>query len=260
MKRSIIIFFIGIFLYSSIYAQEDRDFHMNLRRETLLLGVGASLFVVGGYLCLKMNSPDPAHLHRNDILCIDRFAVDLSDSKTELVSDITSGLDLALPIVLSLSSRNRQIIVQDIIMYSESVFFMEGLAWLSKAAFERPRPYAYRKAESQNGSLGRNAARSFFSAHTAAAFNGAVYAGTVFQRRYPDSPWVKPIWIVGITAATATAVFRVTSGNHFPTDVLAGAVVGSFTGWLIPRLHMSKHREKGVSLIMGKGIGLRLYL
>jgi membrane-associated phospholipid phosphatase len=37
------------------------------------------------------------------------------------------------------------------------------------------------------------------------------------------------LWAGGTLLAAATGVFRVLSGNHFPTDVLAGAAVGSLT-------------------------------
>ncbi len=35
-------------------------------------------------------------------------------------------------------------------------------------------------------------------------------------------------------------VLRVWSGNHYPSDVIAGAAVGSFIGWLVPRMHKGK--------------------
>ena len=40
-----------------------------------------------------------------------------------------------------------------------------------------------------------------------------------------------------LTMALATGVQRILSGNHFITDVLAGAAIGSFTGFLVPFLH-----------------------
>ena len=49
--------------------------------------------------------------------------------------------------------------------------------------------------------------------------------------------FVMPIWVGGISLAAATGALRVRSGNHFPTDVIASAAVGSFIGWLVPSLH-----------------------
>ena len=37
--------------------------------------------------------------------------------------------------------------------------------------------------------------------------------------------------------ATAVSALRVASGKHWPTDVVAGAAVGSAIGWVVPFLH-----------------------
>ena len=37
--------------------------------------------------------------------------------------------------------------------------------------------------------------------------------------------------------AAAVGTLRVAAGRHFPTDVLAGAALGSLIGWLIPTVH-----------------------
>jgi membrane-associated phospholipid phosphatase len=86
-----------------------------------------------------------------------------------------------------------------------------------------------------------------------------VFAAVVFQQRYPDSPWVVPIWVFGLATATTTAITRVTSGRHFPTDVLVGAAVGSLTGWLIPRLHKKDKQMKGITLVTGSKTGIRIW-
>ncbi|MDR0411846.1 MAG: phosphatase PAP2 family protein [Treponema sp.] len=39
------------------------------------------------------------------------------------------------------------------------------------------------------------------------------------------------------TLAAEIASMRIVSGSHFLTDVLTGAAIGSFHGWIIPFLH-----------------------
>lgn len=261
MRRWILALFFGlvtVFLSFPLQSRADDVFCMKRRRDFLLLGGGATLFALGTYFCSRMDPPDMAKLDRGKIFFVDRFAVDLSCESTEFASDVTCGVSMGIPLVLALSSRKWQTIRQDFLMYTEATLFAQGLAQLSKAIFKRPSPYAYSIAESRARHLTKDAGRSFFSGHTAAAFCGAVFAGTVFQRRYPKSPWVKPVWILGLTTATATAVLRVTSGNHFPTDVMVGALVGSLTGWFIPRLYRCKREERGFSMMVGERIGVQL--
>ena len=259
MRRLIFSVSVVVFLSFSAQTHGDGIFDVAPKKEAFLLGGGGCLCALAGYAFTRMYPPDPAMLDKDRIFFLDRFAVDLSVAGTAFASDLTCALCVGLPLACVAKSGCCRIVGEDMLMYVESVLFMAGLTGLSKAVFKRPRPYAYRMAASSGGSLSKSAVRSFFSGHTASAFNGAVFAGTVFQRRYPDSPWVKPVWIVGMTAAVATAVFRVTSGNHFPTDVVVGALVGSFTGWLIPHIH---RREQGESLscfTVGQCVAIRLY-
>lgn len=261
MKRWILALSLGlgtVILSFPLQSRADDVFCLKRRRDFLLLGGGATLFALGTYFCSRMDPPDMAKLDREKIFIVDRFAVNFSCESTAFASDVVCGVGMGIPLVLALSSCKWQTIRQDFLMYTQSMLFAQGLAQLSKAIFERPCPYAYTIAESQTHYLTEDAGRSFFSGHTAAAFCGAVFAGTVFQRRYPKSPWVKPVWILGLATATTTAVLRVTSGNHFPTDVMVGAIVGSLTGWFIPRLYRCKCEERGLSIMMGERMGVRL--
>ncbi len=245
-----------IFLSASIQAQEMDVFRIDQKKEIFLMGGGISLFAVGYHLIFHMNPPDQVRIDKDRIFYLDRFAANFSHYESAVLSDITSGLCAGFPIISLLPSQNRKSILHDFTMYVESVLYIQGLTFLSKAIFKRPRPYAYCLSESQNQHLDASAVRSFFSGHTAVAFNGVVFAGTVFQRRNPHSSWIKPIWILGISVAAATAIFRVTSGNHFPTDVLAGALFGSCTGYLIPHLHKENDKHQRLSVVLGNRIGI----
>lgn len=251
MKRLFLLLLFGHFFSTTTNAQGTNPFEINLRRESLLLAGGVSVLALGAHAYFHMNPQVPDDLQRKNIFLMDRFAVDLSSEAMAVTSDITALLSIGLPFISMATSRTKEIVCQDMLMYIESICLIEGLTLLSKSIFKRPRPYAYRVVESRNRKLNRSATGSFFSSHTATAFNGVVFTGTVFQQRYPDSPWVKPIWIGGLILATVTAIFRVTSGNHFPTDVLAGAVLGSFTGWLLPHIHRRGQSERGLSFMSG---------
>ncbi|MDM7915213.1 MAG: phosphatase PAP2 family protein, partial [Candidatus Eisenbacteria bacterium] len=61
--------------------------------------------------------------------------------------------------------------------------------------------------------------------------------GTVGADLAPDSRARGWIWAGSLTVATSTALLRVVSGEHFPSDVVAGAALGAAAGILIPLVH-----------------------
>ena len=55
--------------------------------------------------------------------------------------------------------------------------------------------------------------------------------------RQPRSRWNYLVWPVLLAVATIEPVLRVISGDHFPTDVISGALAGSAFGLLVPAIH-----------------------
>ena len=79
--------------------------------------------------------------------------------------------------------------------------------------------------------------RSFPSGTAALAFLPAAFISVTFSTEFPKSPWKIPV-IVGLYAmAAGIGATRIFNGTHFLTDVLAGAAIGIFFGWLIPTFH-----------------------
>jgi membrane-associated phospholipid phosphatase len=149
---------------------------------------------------------------------------------------------------------------ENLAMYAETVLLEKGLTELVKGSAHRSRPYAYDSDVPLDVRRERNAALSFWSGHTASAFACAMFAGYVYQERNPRSEYRVPIWIGGMSAAALTAVLRVRAGQHFPTDVIAGAAAGTFTGWLVPRLHRARLSGVGVVAVVCGEPGLGIHV
>jgi undecaprenyl-diphosphatase len=146
----------------------------------------------------------------------------------------------------------------DGVMYAETVALTETLTDLTKIAVRRPRPIDYVNCPEVNGEPNTSAAclgntdlqLSFFSGHasTVAAI-GATASYLAFQRAGARS------WRGWVTLATSLAmttfvsVERVRSGEHFPTDVIAGSCVGAMVGVLVPHLH--KHVSEAPAVWLG---------
>jgi membrane-associated phospholipid phosphatase len=134
-----------------------------------------------------------------------------------------------------------------LVMYAESALIANGISRTVKTVFQRNRPYVYNDSLSLKDRTASDWNLSFPSNHTVNAFNSAVFISTVFTLTNPDSKWVPVVWSVSLSAAVATGILRVTAGEHYPTDVIAGAVLGSLTGLFIPLLH--KVNKKNLSVV-----------
>lgn len=133
--------------------------------------------------------------------------------------------------------------IVDAFIYAETISTTWALTNIAKISFRRPRPSAYQEAERLEAE-GReveisstNSALSFFSGHSAiTASVSATATYLAFSRdRHSARPWIT----LGVGALTTTlvAIGRVKDGDHFPTDVIAGAMAGAGIGVLVPHLH-----------------------
>lgn len=134
----------------------------------------------------------------------------------------------------------------DAMLYTESLSLALTLNDITKIAVRRPRPIDY--AAGSNPQV-TDYAMSFYSGHVtivAAVTATATYLAFV---RSPHSarPWIT--LAIGTLLTAAVGYWRVTSGEHFPTDVVAGAGAGGAIGILVPHLH--RHPEEAPKVYVG---------
>ncbi len=179
---------------------------------------------------------DPSGIPFFDEWAVNPYSPGLDDAGTAL-----QLAAMAAPGALAFTDTGEWIAVG--VMYTQSVLLTCGAKNTLKGFVHRNRPYMYTDVVSQEGIESGDRLNSFPSGHTAYAFNGAVFTSVVFSEYFPDSPWRVPVIAGSLGAAVATAVLRMESGSHFFSDVLAGAVLGSLSGYLVPELH----RREGAS-------------
>jgi membrane-associated phospholipid phosphatase len=121
-----------------------------------------------------------------------------------------------------------------LLLQVEAAAIAGALTSITKAAATRPRPYTY-----GDHRVVRPADQvSFFSGHTSATAAAAFAAARGLDLTGDGSTGERVLLYGGaglITAAVGT--LRVAAGQHFPTDVIAGALVGGAVGFLVPELH-----------------------
>lgn len=118
--------------------------------------------------------------------------------------------------------------------YAETIAFAYGAKELAKLCVSRPRPYIYFDGAPKSKIDDGDWDDSFFSGHATLSFASAGFTTFMFCQYFPESPWKIPVISASYLLATTTSVLRLASGNHFMTDVLCGALVGSAIGYLVP--------------------------
>jgi membrane-associated phospholipid phosphatase len=173
-----------------------------------------------------------------------------------LASDVTLAMTMATPGLLVFEAP-----VSDYLAIGGSYGITMATAYFGvrtplKAIIDRPRPYVGETTRPLDTSEDYD---SFPSGHALMAFASAAYTQTITSLWYPDSEVMKVASIAGWSLATATAVLRVASGNHYPTDVLAGAAIGGALGFLGPYLTNKLFPyDDSVQILAGPMVGMRV--
>ena len=244
-------------------AAANEPFVLKARRETIMLTSGALLSLAGDRASDRIPRAEPGHANPDDIFFLDRPVRNRYSDSAARWSDLTSHVAIVLPIAASgFSAMSEpdgavQRVLTTGIMYTETMLFVQGSTNCAKAIVRRPRPYVYNEKASDKMRSGRGSRASMWSGHTAVSFAAAVFAGETMRAWWPDSWKTAAVAHGGLVLAAGTAALRVAAGRHFPTDVIAGAVVGSFWGWYIPYTHKNKSPRHDVTLVPSKrGVSL----
>ncbi|MBQ9537856.1 MAG: phosphatase PAP2 family protein [Treponema sp.] len=144
------------------------------------------------------------------------------------------------------------------VMLAESYLAGYGIRNIIKSTVKRPRPYMYTDKWDWNSVRDGDYTLSFPSGHTTDAFMGATFLSYTFWKYYPDSKYRIPVIATSYTIALTTGLLRVASGNHFMSDVAAGAVLGTAIGFFVPFFHekIASVKYKGQQVLAFDGQSL----
>ena len=268
MKKMVLLLLITLnTAISYTYETNKFPYTLDLLRDTFMLsagtlGSGVSFFL--GSNRTSVTDTDIQNLLRNNISSFDRPAIYNWSPLASTASDILLYTMVSLPVLLTVSpvidSQWEQVSII-IIMYAETLLFNFGLNNSFKRLIGRGRPYLYNTniTLTEKIKAGNDPFESFYSGHTCFTFGSAVFLAKVFSDIYPDSPWKYAVWVASLTTATSAGILRFIAGKHFPTDVVAGAIIGSIIGFMIPMIH-EEINIQGVSIVpqLGENTGFAL--
>lgn len=212
------------------------------------VGILAGTAAVWGFgYWLDLQNPEsrsfiPEEIHALDARLLpefDRGATRNWSPAAASLSDRFLSAGMVAPLLLDLSDVGRQEPLALTTMHLETLLLNGGVTYLLKNRVRRARPLAYNRnpAIPESLKLSRTARRSFPSGHTSTAFASLVFMATVYGKMYPDSGSRHWVWAGCLATAGTTGYLRYRAGYHFPSDILAGAALGGFVGWLVPQMH-----------------------
>lgn len=161
------------------------------------------------------------------------------------ISNNTSIVSITTPIIIySVGSINKDIDLKKRSVYMVETFLMNAfITEAMKYSINRNRPFITypdieNKVEAGNG--------SFPSGHTSEAFSTATSLSIAFPKWYIIAPSFAWAGVVGYS--------RMDLGVHYPTDILAGAIVGSGTAYLCYKLNhwINKKSNKSIFFEVNK--------
>jgi membrane-associated phospholipid phosphatase len=197
-----------------------------------------------------------------NLLSIDRLAVTQTiDPHASLYSNIVLGTAIGFAVLDPIISGYRDgwdALEVDAVMYGETVALTEMLTDITKIAVRRPRPIDYINCgtvaqQKSSSCASTDLGLSFFSGHASTVGSIAATASYLaFMRNsHTTVGWVRA-WstlVVGAALTGWVSYERVRSGNHFPTDVIAGSLAGAAIGVLVPHLH--RHQQEAPLVVLG---------
>ncbi|HZS35408.1 MAG TPA: phosphatase PAP2 family protein [Polyangia bacterium] len=244
-----LLFAIATLLARPAAAGGDSPYRLRLDIDLPLLALGTTLWAGSSFVS---NAPPPSCGAPSTPACdvtqvnaLDRSAIYYNPS----LRGVATGVGL-VPVAFLLipfidaGPRHWRSWLTDFVVIAEALAWDGAVQDVVRRAVRRPRPFLYLDGAGGFERTSAEATFSFYSGHTSFAFTLATSVAFTFQLRHPRSRWCALVWTALLSVATIEPILRVLAGDHFPTDVIVGALTGSAFGVLLPALH----RKTGVLL------------
>lgn len=212
-----------------------------------VIGVGAAIGAIRLFgteeLVARKCPCDPATLNS-----LDRSVVQYNNRSLQVVADISMAVIIAIPVVLdALDLGFSKPFLEDLVVFLETLLVNTGLQAGTALIVQRPRPLAY-AGDPQLIDRGEGYV-SFYAGHVATTFAVMSVVSQTLRLRYGMKVWP---WVATAALGSLMAVMRMGSGDHFPTDVIAGLVAGLAIGIAVPWLH-ARAPESQVRIVPAQG-------
>jgi len=221
--------------------KNTNPFNLDFNREVLIIGTG-SVAAVTAFAIMENIKPftpeeigllDPANVNSFDRGAIGPFTEDHT-------GDVLLYTAYLLPISFLAYGETKNDFLDLALIYGEVLLIQTSITGIVKGTVERTRPFVYDIDTPISEKTSIDARISFFSGHTSMTAAVSFFTAKIFTEYIDDNSAKILIWSGAILLPAVTAILRVNTHWHFPTDVMAGYVVGALVGYFIPELHKTK--------------------
>jgi len=235
---------------------EDHESHhvykWDNKRDGIITGTAAFTWLASQYLKSRSDKITPEDLPMRDpenIWFIDKGATDNYSANADKWSDVILYTSFALPFTHYSGQlcRDQGFVIAS--MALQTFFINDGITNISKALTKRFRPFTYNPDVPDEEKLTNGARYSFMSGHASNSAALGWFTAKVYSDLYPNSKWKPVVWTLGVGLPAATSYLRHKAGKHFPTDVIAGYMLGAAIGYLVPHFHKIKSDDMSLQLI-----------
>lgn len=230
--------------FSSCQGKTLSPFNIDFSREAIIFGAGAAA-AVSAYAILENVNPftpeEISLLGPADVNSFDRGAI--GPFTEDHTGDVLLYTSYLLPLTFLTYGETKNDFLDLTLMYSEILLIQASINGIVKGTVQRTRPFVYDEQTPIDEKTAKDARISFFSGHTSMTAAISFFTAKVFTEYIEDNTAKIFIWSGAALLPAVTAISRVNTHWHFPTDVMMGYAVGAFVGYILPELHRTKVSE-----------------
>lgn len=256
--------------FNTLTAQQRIDstvrnnvYSVNYKISLPAIAVGAAVGIIGQE---RSRAKDDisittlSELDPDDVPRFDRLALRQDPDKAEEArkfSDVAITSFPLLPVLLFFDKDMRRDFLDISIVYAEAqIAVMNVYSWsfIGPEFIERFRPVTYYDDVSVEERMWGGNRNSFYSGHVSTVSTTTFYMAKSYLDYHPE---FRHDWLLYSVASIPPAFFgykRIQALKHFPSDILAGYVIGAAAGYFWPELHKKGNGTMNVSILYEPGI------
>ena len=245
---------------SFVVGRHSRIYTLKAAVDIPLIAGGAAWDLYGFAQIGKKDGTSLAHLQtlkQSNIDWFDRWAVHPYSHSIDKLSYVPFFVAMPLPLaVFGIDNRMRKDFWQLTAVYGEAMI-LTGVLYTSAVHYvSRLRPLVYESASPTEERTSSNSRNSFFAGHVALVGTSVFLIARTYADYHPESRYKWAFYGGAAVITGLTGYWRNKAGEHFPSDIAVGTVVGVASGVLTPILHRTKlMRNSKLSILPVSSVG-----